>query len=604
MSAPMDVTPSEAATQGAVVARREVCEYGLLPVQSFFPRLDGPAAVLLLVRKLHAVAKPMGEPSAAATAGSRFVSVADVASVMGLCEATTKIIINTLEGVVPESAVVQDAGGDGPTAVSIHALALFLFIQLHSRQGTLATVTEVWPAAKDLECHEAPLSPTKRQSPNTSPARGKKVKHQQNRKWFQEQLQHHLQHLAAFPAFIRRNLGHLLLLVLDTLPPGNELPAGAITAREVDRLGMLLRPTDPAKASLNVSQLLGDISTADTAPLQLVQQWLQANTAEAEAEAGASEAARRVKGGGLGPGTVTKRAGMVDMQGIVKGTVVRGEDLCPGGELRISDCHDVVIYALTPLKLASIFGCSDTTIVLGPVGQFLRIERCERLQLIVATKRITISTCHDCTFFLGVNRPPCLIGDSRFIQMAPYCTQYDALGGHMASVGVVPSVNKWDQAITVAHTNHSGSSTRLHAPDSPKTAAAHTMFGNTDGMMIGRSSWTLLPPNKLLPFVIPFKGAPGHLGGGGTGAPGSPPKAPTSAQAPGPFPLPPAYEQALSTKVQGVADLRQAVKSAVLEEQRKKELQAVIQAHFKEWLVNSGNMRQIYDLARLEREEG
>lgn len=107
----------------------------------------------------------------------------------------------------------------------------------------------------------------------------------------------------------------------------------------------------------------------------------------------------------------------------------------------------------------------------GPVGQFLRIERCERLQLIVATKRITISTCHDCTFFLGVNRPPCLIGDSRFIQMAPYCTQYDALGGHMASVGVVPSVNKWDQAITVAHTNHSGSSTRLHAPDSPKTGA-------------------------------------------------------------------------------------------------------------------------------------
>lgn len=49
-----------------------------------------------------------------------------------------------------------------------------------------------------------------------------------------------------------------------------ELPAGAITAREVDRLGMLLRPTDPAKASLNVSQLLGDISTADTAPLQVL----------------------------------------------------------------------------------------------------------------------------------------------------------------------------------------------------------------------------------------------------------------------------------------------------------------------------------------------
>lgn len=66
MTTPMDFSPtaaalSAAATEGQVVARREVCEYGLLPVQSFFPRLDGPAAVLALVRKLHAVARPLGE---------------------------------------------------------------------------------------------------------------------------------------------------------------------------------------------------------------------------------------------------------------------------------------------------------------------------------------------------------------------------------------------------------------------------------------------------------------------------------------------------------------------------------------------------------------
>ena len=40
---------------------------------------------------------------------------------------------------------------------------------------------------------------------------------------------------------------------------------------------------------------------------------------------------------------------------------------------------------------------------------------------------------------------------------------------------------------------------------------------------------------------------------------------------------------------------------SVLDEGRKKELQSVIQAHFKDWLVSSGNMRQVYDLARMER---
>lgn len=43
---------------------------------------------------------------------------------------------------------------------------------------------------------------------------------------------------------------------------------------------------------------------------------------------------------------------------------------------------------------------------------------------------------------------------------------------------------------------------------------------------------------------------------------------------------------------------------AVLDDGRKRELQNVIQSHFKEWVVNTGNMRQVYDLARMERGDG
>ena len=42
---------------------------------------------------------------------------------------------------------------------------------------------------------------------------------------------------------------------------------------------------------------------------------------------------------------------------------------------------------------------------------------------------------------------------------------------------------------------------------------------------------------------------------------------------------------------------------AVLDDGRKRELQTVIQAHFKDWLHTSGNLRQVYDLARMERED-
>lgn len=42
----------------------------------------------------------------------------------------------------------------------------------------------------------------------------------------------------------------------------------------------------------------------------------------------------------------------------------------------------------------------------------------------------------------------------------------------------------------------------------------------------------------------------------------------------------------------------------MLDEAKKRELQTVIQAYFKEWLNSTGLMRQVYDLARMEREEG
>jgi hypothetical protein len=37
--------------------------------------------------------------------------------------------------------------------------------------------------------------------------------------------------------------------------------------------------------------------------------------------------------------------------------------------VQVLNCHDSVIYILAPVKYATVYGCSDTTVVLGAVGK-------------------------------------------------------------------------------------------------------------------------------------------------------------------------------------------------------------------------------------------
>ena len=121
-----------------------------------------------------------------------------------------------------------------------------------------------------------------------------------------------------------------------------------------------------------------------------------------------------------------------------------------------------------------------------------------------------------------------------------------------------------------------------------------------------------LPAEKFSPFIVPFRGQPPNAsfnsssGGQGQGqgrvSPGGQVQVRPPTQA-NPFAVPPEYVRALDAKVKTVASLRSALRDAGLDERSRRELQATIQAFFKEWLMTSGSMRQVYDLARIERGE-
>ena len=408
----------------------------------------------------------------------------------------------------------------------------------------------------------------------------------------------------------------------------------------------------------------------------------------------------------------------VDVYGVQKTTALRGEsELASTSTVRIMDCHDSIVYCLAPLQHAIVSCCTDCVVVLGAVGKAVRIERCERVQLVVAAQRVVVNTCHDCILYLAVNRAPVLLGDNRFVQLAPHNAGYDRLAHHVMRAGVRVDPRAWCAATpllpnpnlhvaAIKHHNallagggsygsspppnqnssiHLGTITSspttipaglaspsrsggpllsplkmisptrslqvsvpnspLPVPGSPAAAVGAEATPPAPGQP---PSTTLLPPEKLVPFSVPFTGGEGPLCGGparqrtpasstfggGSGEPssygsggnnnignngisnasneddplagllGGVSGSGAEAFGPSPFPLPPEYAAAWEERMSGMAAVRAAYRQSGLDDVHKREFIGAIQAHFKEWLQagSAVRMREVYDLARAEKE--
>ncbi|CAL8467086.1 g6622 [Coccomyxa elongata] len=646
--------------------RREVVDYGAIPLSSWLPHGDSTVAIQAWLRQAIPATREDGT--------HRWADVNSLAKSLNVPQQHAQILIDTIDALAeaPQEVVQRPEGTSEANVVDVCAVALYMFAQLYIRQAQRADAMDVWPSSSPQAAAAAftgspfsqgmpfgsepsssmnafgsgafgvaePSSPTRSGSSTSSPSRSgsgpaspfasPSVHFQQQksnhlvRKELQAHLFTHQQMLAGYTDYIKRHTHALLQLVLNNPQKAEgSLHSGTISAAEFDRLGFLLRGSAESTAAQDGSPMdvspspfqedgwrlsahvphFQNNSQASSISLAAVADWMSDNIFD-ELEPADAMVSSPPKGGRRGdlPPAGVVQGGSVDIQGVCKSTVVRGEDNFPAGILRVTDCHDTVVYALAPLNYAKIAGCSDCTVMIGAVGRVLKVERCERVQLVASAVRLSIASCHDCVFYLGVNRPPLLLGDNRFLQMAPYNTQYERLPVHMAKAGVTAEPNLWNRPVTLG---------REHRPATPDSDSATSAAGKA------RMPFTLLPPDKLLPLMVPFKGGPGPLCGGAasggesrmsadvgsfvglgdSGGGGSGPLAPS------PFRLPAVYEEAKERKVSAVSDLRNAVKAAALDDGKKRELQAVIQSYFKDWLMTSGNMRQVYDLARMEREE-
>lgn len=384
-------------------------------------------------------------------------------------------------------------------------------------------------------------------------------------------------------SYLQKHLANILSLLAEPVEgEGEGEESLVLTMDRFEHLGFLIQFGDKGSEGNQLSQYAPFFANSDPdmpavpVPATQVHDWLLQNIASA-LEHIAERAAPKENGP---PSASDQDVAMADacttsikaspsargpsfIEGISKSSLVKQASDLKGSSVKVINCHDSVIYILAPLRYATIYGSSDATIVLGAVGKAVRVEHCERVHVITAAKRICIANCRECVFFLGVNQRPLIVGDNHKLQVAPYNTFYSQLEEHMKEVGVEATLNRWDEPLALGVVD-------------PHDSLSHPA-GVSD---VQAETATRLDPDQFTNFLIPD-----WFGGESSGSTKD-----------NPFPLPDIYLASQQRNQKNLGDIKQLLREAPLEENRKRELSSALHVYFKDWLYASGNIRQLYCL--------
>jgi hypothetical protein len=115
-------------------------------------------------------------------------------------------------------------------------------------------------------------------------------------------------------------------------------------------------------------------------------------------------------------------------------------------DLKLSQLTNTTLSVCSSATACRMNDLKDATILLGPVKGSVHIERADGCTFVIACRQLRIHYATNCTFYVHVNSSP-IIEDTKDVQFAPYCLQYDGLAAQMAEAqqgGFIPENNKWD----------------------------------------------------------------------------------------------------------------------------------------------------------------
>ncbi|KAG9133764.1 hypothetical protein Leryth_018457, partial [Lithospermum erythrorhizon] len=527
--------------------RRETFEYGLLPI----PKLIFSDGTQTLTPIKHLLLSSLTSPRVDSTI---------ISNILQISPQHARLVIETLTSVLNNdndpltSANLDEIEGVG---VDVFDLVVFLYIQSYKRllpkgHKDSAAVADVWPSTSAFDGFLSALSPLQLVRSNS-------------RRFIPSQADEEAHQLS----YLQKHLGNILSLLADPVEGEVEGEESLVlTMERLEHLSFLIYFGEKGSERTSLSQNFPFFANSDPdmpavpVPAAQVHEWLLQNIASALEHITERSSARE-----NGPNSAsdpdvamtdvgvnstkasTSARGSSFIEGISKSSYVKQASDMKSCSLKILNCHESVIYILAPLKYATIYGCSDATIVIGAVGKAVRVEHCERVHVIVAAKRISIVNCRECLFFLGVNQQPLVVGDNHKLQVAPYNTFYSLLGEHLKQVGIDPNINKWDEPIALGVVD-------------PHDSLSHPA-GVSD---VQTESASRIDPDQFTNFLIPNDTE--H----------------SDSTKENPFPLPESYMASQHRNLKNLDEIKQILRESELEDSRKRELANVLHLCFKDWL--------------------
>ena len=288
-------------------------------------------------------------------------------------------------------------------------------------------------------------------------------------------------------------------------------------------------------------------------------------------------------------------------------------------DLVISECSDANMYFLQPFENVTIAACTGCTIVVGAVAGLLHVVDCEKTTITSAARRILVSNSCDVLHCVFTPSPPLLVGDNRNCQFAPYNSYYEGMRDDLLATGLAAAVLPENQSprseVTVAawpplqcasnKWNHPIELSKLELPQvggNPSPAVDDKSKPQDDAAM---QTPVLLPASAFdvlfVPMVNEARQHEDVIEGGPAGSQYC--RLLAEVLQLSPFRLPVEYERQATGKADRVRNLQLLVKKNLTEDQQRL-FEEELNRGFRDWLVTSGNLRQVLDLVHLERRGG
>lgn len=308
-------------------------------------------------------------------------------------------------------------------------------------------------------------------------------------------------------------------------------------------------------------------------------------------------------------------------------------------EIRISNCSDSHFYLMSSFGRVSLIACHNCTLFVCACVS-LSLINCVNMRVHVIARVCRLTNCFDTHVYLCTNRSPQIVGENRGLLFAPYNAAFakEEVDQYLAVMGIDPKANVWDKFYRPAYRSRSTSDKT--DPDLTPAVAS------------------VLPPELFLPFAVPVekRKTPSDedvdpKGKIRASEDSERDEANSRALFAVHLPLPEAYAEQLRKKGAEVFNIRREIRAlekkhsssssaaqpdapqddqeaqgsdvpmsdsvgtpaAKAKEEdaeapstavKKGVLQTLVQERFKEWLTQSGRMRQISDLVRLSPDQG